>query len=394
MNPSQTYSESHIMTLYQFDSQFAGRPNSKHYDKTKMIHIHLRNRAFVWKKKDEINLLDSILKGYYIPPIICNSRMVDGYERREIMEGGNRATTYRKIMEGKVKDLSEQEKDKVKMHQIHTVVMHGLNSKNTCEMFRRLNKNVKVTDGQLFNMSSEDSNLIQYALCFLDDIAFPFREKIDRHFSDTHEIREKGCDSGQKLLENAMGILSGILYGPEYITTSFDRLEEFVESRNDVDTEKIEYYFEKIFKIFDDVDTYMHQNYLSKTKKKAQMNIGTSMGPIVYDLLACYRDEEQLSMIQNKWVQYLVKKRQNIALSKEAMQIPGAQNITPTKLKRICKQVEVYVNENRLLTAEELSEICHEHSEQHEESDEESDNENVGAEIEDHGETMRSLGLR
>ena len=109
-----------------------------------------------------------------------------------------------------------------------------------------------------------------------------------------------------------MGILSGILYGPEYITTSFDRLEEFVESSNEVDTEKVEYYFEKIFKIFDDVDTYMHEDSLSKTKKKAQMNIGTSMGPIVYDLLACYRDEEQLSMIQNKWVQYLVKKRQNM----------------------------------------------------------------------------------
>jgi len=83
------------------------------------------------------------------------------------------------------------------------------------------------------------------------------------------------------------------------------------------------------------------------------------MGAIIYDLNM--NPFENWSTIQSKWVSYLVMARDiNTAdTAKCAVQIPGANNIVPTKLKKISLKVETYVNNDRLMTDIELKEITH-----------------------------------
>lgn len=147
-------------TIGQLNEDFAGRNTMVGYDRDKLIHIHRRNRPFVWKDDMQCKLLDSMLKGYYIPPIICCSQYENGNERRYVMEGGNRITTIRKIMNGEVRKLSESEKNKIMCFPITLVVMRNLTNCQQREMFRRLNKNIKVSDGQLYAMSEEDSPIV------------------------------------------------------------------------------------------------------------------------------------------------------------------------------------------------------------------------------------------
>ena len=371
MDSNNTYHETISLSIYQFDRQFAGRINSINYNPTKQYHIHRRNRALVWKKKDQERLKDTLLNGYYVPPIICNSRTIDGVTIREIMEGGNRATTFRNILEDKVGILDDTERRKIEMASIQLVVMHNLSRKGVREMFRRLNKNVKVTPGQLLNMSSDDSNLVQQAILFLDSPTYAFREQINKHFSDTQEIRENGKDPGQKLLQNTVAVIAGILHGPHYITTSFDRLEEHVESVEEIDENKLHHYLSLIFEILDEVDKTVLLT--SNTHKKAQLNLGNFLGPMIYDLIV---QDSSVHNIKHKWIQYLIQKRQDITNSKEATKIPGAQNITATKLKRVCTQVQMYLDEARLLTTTELNEICHIDIENDDDDDDESEEDN------------------
>ena len=49
-------------TISQLNRDFSGRRESPDYDEHKLVHIHRRNRPFVWNKDMQVKLLDSILK--------------------------------------------------------------------------------------------------------------------------------------------------------------------------------------------------------------------------------------------------------------------------------------------------------------------------------------------
>lgn len=56
------------------NSNFAGRPDTQGYDASKSFHIHRKNRPFVWSFKMIETLLDSILRSYDVPSILCQQR--------------------------------------------------------------------------------------------------------------------------------------------------------------------------------------------------------------------------------------------------------------------------------------------------------------------------------
>jgi 3-dehydroquinate dehydratase len=346
-------------TIHALNMDFAGRRDMDGYDESKIIHIHRRNRAYVWNQEMQISCLDSILKGYYIPPIICCSRIVNGVERREVMEGGNRITTFRRILNNLVRMLTEAERDRVRSHPITLVVMRGLTNIQQREMFRRLNKNVKVSDGQLYAMSEEDSPLVREAISFLNDDDYPLRARITACFFDT---KDKDND-GKKDLENAVALISGALNGVNYITKSFGRQEEMVESQEPVDRNWIVTTLGLLLDVFRMAD---EQSPLTdKRKLKAQWSVGKYLGAILYDLLT---NTGNVLIMQQKWAAYLVSVRRGNMVAEEAIEIAGAQNLNPDKLKRKSYKVDVFLREKRLASETELKEIKHS-----EEVDEESD---------------------
>ena len=356
--------ESLQTTIHALNMDFAGRRDMDGYDESKIIHIHRRNRAYVWNQDMQKSCLDSILKGYYIPPIICCSRIVNGVEHREVMEGGNRITTFRRILNDLVQTLSEPEKDKIRSHPITLVVMRGLTNNQQREMFRRLNKNVKVSDGQLYAMSEEDSPLVREALSFLNDDDYPLRARITSTFFDT---KDKDND-GKKDLENAVALISGALNGVNYITKSFSRQELKIEMQDPVDRTSIVTTLNLILDIFLMADQVLPLT--DKRKLKAQWSVGKYLGAMLYDILT---NRNNIHIIQQKWAAYLVSVRRSSPLAEEAIEIAGAQNLNPDKLKRKCYKVDVYLRYKRLATETELKDI--KHADEFDKESEDEDNE-------------------
>jgi hypothetical protein len=364
-------------TIGQLNEDFAGRTTMANYDQTKLIHIHRRNRPYVWGTEMQTKLLDSILKGYYIPPIISCSQYENNNERRYVMEGGNRITTIRKIMNGEVRELTPAEYSKVTSFPITLVVMRNLTNRQQREMFRRLNKNIKVSDGQLYAMSEEDSPIVQEALRFLNDVAYPHRARITNVFFDTVD---KDND-GRKNLENAMAIVSGAHNGIQYITKSFARQEENVESQTPIEPIDRELIYNKvniILTIFERANEVI-QPVDAKTKK-AQFTVGTYIGVILYDILMY--NGENMDEIITKWTNYIVMVRRNIPYAIEALEIKGAQNINPDKLAKKSYRVALFLAEGRIASEEETKQIKHVYANDQVSEEEEDDEEEIEIEIE------------
>jgi hypothetical protein len=351
-------------TMCALNGDFSGRRDSPGYDESKPIHIHRRNRAYVWNRDMQLAFLDSILKGYYIPPIICSSRIVNGIERREVMEGGNRITTIRRIMNGDVRPLTSDERRTIDAHPITQVVMRNLTGKQTREMFRRLNKSVKVSDGQLYSMSEEDSPLVREALALLNEDEYPLRTRITDCFFDTRH----SDNDGKTNLENAVALVSGALHGPEYITKSFTRQEEHVENQSEINRGRIVTILSHVLDVFRMADEIAPLT--DKRIIKSQWTVGNFLGAILYDILMNLNTIQQ---IQKKWATYLGKRRKNEENAKEAVEVTGAQNINVDRLRRISEKVHIYITEDRLLSKEELGAIRHPVPMEEEEDDEDTE---------------------
>ena len=345
-------------TISSLNSDFSGRVGTLDYDENKLVHIHRRNRPFVWSSDMQKSLLDSILMGYYIPPIICSTRR--GEERREVMEGGNRITTFRKILNDEVRPLTEQERQRVNAHPITLVVMRNLTSKDQRIMFRRLNKNVKVTDGQLYSMSEDDSPLVKEAIAFLNEPSYPLRDKITAHF-----FAPKEDNIHKKLLENAIAILSGAIYGVKHISKLYNIQEEVIESQEPIRRETIVHILGSILEIFDMADK--QQPLQDKRKLRGQWGVGKWVGAILYDY---HTHQGETRNIQEKWANYIAAVRSEEEGAEDASKLGGAQNLTATRYKKICTKVDIYLKERRVATDEELTTVVHVDDDNEEEEDE------------------------
>jgi hypothetical protein len=337
-------------TLYALNRDFAGRRDMPSYDETKLFHIHRRNRAYVWNIDMQNKFLDSVLKGYYIQPIISCSHINNGNEKREVMDGGNRLTTIRRILNRAVRELTEDEYHRICSHPITLVVMRNLTTTQQREMFSRLNKNVKVSDGQLYAMSEDDSPLVQEAMYLLNDPNYPLRDRITQVFFDT--VNQD--NQNKRNLENAVALISGALNGISYITKRFSLQEEKVECQDKIDRSKVVNIIGLILEIFELAN--LEVPLTNKTKKKSQWTIGTYLGAILYDIHTCHTI---LHDVVKKWKDYIVMVRKEVKYAKDAIDIKGAQNINPDKLKRKSYKVAIFLQENRLATEHEMSKIKH-----------------------------------
>jgi hypothetical protein len=347
---SQLSIENIQTTIAQLNRDFSGRLGSHDYNESKRIHIHRRNRPFVWKKEMQDKLLDSILKGYYIPPIICCSKITGSAEIREVMEGGNRITTFRKILSDEVRLLTPEERHCVESHPITLVVMRGLTSYDQRIMFRRLNKNVTVSDGQLYSMSEDDSPLVKEALAFLNDDDYPLRDKITKHFFDTRAVD----NDGKSNLANAVALVSGAIHGVEFITKSYNIQEPMIDSQEPINRIMVVKILGSLLDTFDMAD----EEHLLQDKRKhrGQWSVGKWTGAILYD---CLTHQGEIRSIQEKWAKYIGSVRREEEGAEQATELGGAQNLSASRYKKICTKVDIYLRDRRIATDLELAHILH-----------------------------------
>ena len=355
-------SETISKSINFFISNFSGRQGDVDFDGAKLFGLHRRQRAYVWGRDRQLKLLDSILRGLYIPPIICNEYFTQaGVRRRDIMEGGNRATTMSRIMKGLVRELTEDELFTVRSYQIQIVLMNDLSPNLQREMFRRLNNSVKVSDGHLYAMSEDDSHLVKEAFALLNTPEYPLRARITGAFFDTVDAD----NDGKANLANAVAIVSGAANGIEYITKSFARQEDMVESRDPIDRDQVVALLGDVIRVFERAEEQFQLN--NKTKQKRQWSVGWALGAIMYDMKTNPIGNRQ-DLIE-KWASWLVAVRRGDANAEAAIDIKGAQNINPDKLKRKCYKVNKFLETGELATEEELKSVKHGHGDDSEEDE-------------------------
>lgn len=370
---AQLTTETIPQSLYHLNQAFAGRNGSRDYNESALIHIHRRNRAYVWNQDMRVKLIDSILKGYPLPPIFCCSLYENGRERRYIMDGGNRVTTIRMILNGEVRELTDDEKRRVENFTISLVVMRNFSNHDLRTMFRRLNKNVKVSDGQLFAMSVEDSPLIREAHALLTDPDHPLRDRITACFKDTRRYEE--TDKSRSDLANAVAIVSGILHGPHFITKSYNAQDEHVDRQEVLDRDQIVRVFGSICEIFHQADL---QSPIRSSDRKKQWSVGKYIGPMIYDYL-CHSD--RLHQIREKWIRFIVRTRdvEHSEISKSALKLEGAQNLTASHHAKVSAKVQIYLTTGRLATNLELAQYDHRDLENNSDSDVDAEEEEENA---------------
>jgi hypothetical protein len=334
------------MTVYEINSQFAGRiEDSDTYAPGNRIHIHPRNRAFVWKQKHIDALEHSLVNGFYIPAIICSGSSKSN--RLEVLDGGNRITAIRKMLESTT--LSDEKRRKIEFRSINVVVLNDPDNKQIVEQFRRLNKSIKVSDGQLYSMY-EESPLVQAAQALLNDPYHPLRDVMDQVFSPTLH----NDNAGKKTLENAVALVSGAINGVPYITKSFDRQEFMVAKTEPINIHRITAVLGDEFDVF--VQANDVEEVESTRQMKAQFTVGKFLGPILYDVLTL---DEPIQAIQTKWKRYILRVRRCVSRASDAIELGGANNITPDRLAKISKKVQRYLDDKHIMTKEELVDTKH-----------------------------------
>ena len=405
------------LTVGMIHSSFAGRPDTLGYDESKSFHIHRKNRPFVWSRKTQEWFLDSILRSYDVSSILCSTKMEGGRVKHYLLDGGNRITTLRKILNDEIRALTPEERMKVEMYTLNVVFLLNMSEKDEREMFRRAANGVKPTDGHLYKMSEIDSHLVQLAVMILEDRTFPHRALMTQVMCDTTptDHGESRDTKSQANLANMVALISGLMNGPDFITKSFDRQYRWVDAATPVNRDILFRKIHDILSIFKEADSHVTtvqtlnlnglkkhdimtcldnvgvQYARNKTKgemieiaksypaamtqlvtfanttgivlkdpnahiKKRRLNSGDLIGLMVYDYhMMSYAE------MKAKWVQFIREHDQNPKIIKDTLlTLSGAQNTTANSLAKKSKRIAIYLAENhRIATEDELANVLH-----------------------------------
>lgn len=326
------------ISLRALNESFSGRNEANFpggYHPERVYCLHPRQRAEVWRQEHRMKLLESILLGRYIPPIIVHEVIENNRIRRDILDGGNRVSAVRRIL---ASDLTPDQRYRVESYVINIVVLRGLDAFGIREQFRLLNKSVRVTDGHLYYMSREDSPLVDYACRLMETEDHPLRSRVVELFSE-NVLQDTDSRGG---LANIIALLAGAQYGVGHITRSFD-------INGDILTEPLNAHaIETTLRIA--FSAVARANEMSPIQdwrvRKGEFNIGKYLGVILYDLAI---GREPVATI-DKWGTIIARVRGGSADALNAVTMKGAQNLNARKMSQISFQVDFFLEHGVLAT--------------------------------------------
>lgn len=176
----------------------------------KLVYQTYFQRQFVWREKDKIDLIDTIMKELPIPAIfICDagtdySSLSKTYN---VLDGRQRLESIFEFLENKFKyhgkyfkDMDEQtEKSKILSYNITLIQMYlePTDTDKIKEIFKRLNKN----SYNLNRIEKQSTQLVEYDYMIISKIVAGIIqfENIEAYLSEIHDLFE---DDAEEDLEN------------------------------------------------------------------------------------------------------------------------------------------------------------------------------------------------
>lgn len=318
-------------------------------------------RFYVWKYNDQNLLVDSVMQGFIIPPLMLHEYepghfdIEDGQQRVETLwlymnnrfgwKRDDGALVYYNHPEKQ--SLTVAERREFDRHPLFTIQFKNASQEQIAEIFERFNCGKSLDDNdKLWNRKTYP--LVRFTI---ETIFDTFLERARRVWGD--------FDAGfpgktRRCLSNAVGIIAGCMYGSDYITSSFSRLspildQEITDEAREVCFSRLDRLL-RLYEIVDETLPYPEvaiikgttasnkpRTVRSSTKIKEQFTLGKFSAYFIHDMDSG-RDAD--------WRRFLIATRRAPVYCLDNLlkgEGGGANNITVKKLRRGIVEFEKFV---------------------------------------------------
>ncbi len=296
-----------------------------------------RQWAAAWKTAKQEAFIDSIMRNFPIPNIICN-RDADG--RLALYEGRHRTETLWRFANGHLKwngksyaELTDIERYQFNEHTLLLLVIQDATLDQLSEVFERLNNGAPLSDSDKF-WNRRHTPLVKLTL-----------EVVLTHAG----LRRVWGDvdmNNRRQLANYVGLTAGIVLDSNCFTSSYMRLHEHLELDGKTYEESkavLEAWLEVLVNFYEEANTRFpatKRKELSKYRK-----IGFINAYLLTDLWNCGSDDMTTEhACKEKWLTLIghLRNPQTAKAAAAALATKGAQNLTETKIATVIEQVEAY----------------------------------------------------
>lgn len=270
------------------------------------IRIPEHQRPEIWSKPRQQGLINTIMQGRPMPPLIIRETIDNGERSRWLEDGQQRYMSMKNFYNNKFsykntyyKDFSENDRVKFLTYKIPVLTYENATIEETIEMFDNFQNGVPLTPGQRFH-ARLDTPLVKYARERLLTPGMHFYARATAVFGP-HESRND--TKTKRILMNAMAIVGGVAHGADHITTSYDVLGPILTQPFNI--ERADSLLDKLLKVYEEVASYQP---FTPDEKKSHWPVGELTGYVLASLISSPTDETI-----EKWVSYItgVRGREN-----------------------------------------------------------------------------------
>lgn len=291
--------------------------------------IPKHQRGYVWDSKHRTGLIDTINRGLPIPSITLSGQDISG-TKYYIQDGQQRIETLKRFVENKFSlegvffsALGDDGQTDFLDYKIPVLIYSGATDEEHIEIFDRLQNGVILSYGERFHSMRFLSPLVQFTCETLLYEQGDLQEDCEYIWGERKLDEEKGDGTKRfRTLREAVCLMAGCLWGPEFFMESYDGLREKLRlSLTDVQKKKAEYLLKTIMKIYKkatDAKLNPEDDKISEKKRKdafwAPKNFS---GYILYSLWE--HEEEEWATVMQKWIDFLIQYRKKPSVLKEKL---------------------------------------------------------------------------
>lgn len=274
-------------------------------------------RDFVWTKKSQRSLVETIMMGIPIPAVTIRKQLLkDGTTLTTLEDGQQRLTTLRLFMEDAFADehgryfshLSEITKEKFRSYLVPVTTYENATDSEAIEIFMRLQMGSVLSIGERLHAVKDKAPLVAFAQ---EMLLTPGKGFYDRTVPFWGDFRTPKTNRGAHTTTAVVICLALAKKNSSFLTKEGLNPKDIADV-NDFDKNEITYYLEQIISIFERVHEL--QPVTTSTLKKHYWDTTNYIGYIIHGLLM---DDTKLKsgtipfhdeQIQ-RWVDFMVRQR-------------------------------------------------------------------------------------